>query len=583
MFVAIATGPSAIAATSPDGITWTQRTLPASASWFSVCYGAGLFVAVAYASSIAAQALPQKPKYIIESLVGFDSPSVSRFTQKSPYQDGDTHIDTLLNERIITIEGSINIPKNLTSIMAARRELTSVINPKSGTFNVLYEYDGGSKKLTATLDGGPVFKNKLATEAFQKFQVTLIGNDPWLYDDPITIVEPALSNTWAQQTLPVSSLWVSVAYGSGLFVAIAASGTIAATSPDGTTWTQRTLPVSDIWQSICYGAGMFVAVAVGPSNNAATSLDGINWVQRTLPSSASWISVTYGFGIFVAIAYGSNAAAISLDGITWTATYLPANANWTSICFGDGLFVAVAGGPSTIAATSPNGTDWVQRTLPSSSNWSSVVYGSNRFVAISNGPSTSAASSFDGVTWTARTLPASADWQSISYGSGIFVAVDYGPSTIAATSPNGTDWVSRTLPSSENWTSVCYGNGVFISTAYNSSIAASFLKVVEINISEDYSVSPILKINGPVINPIILCNDSFIMMNRILLTGESIIIDCSSSIPSVSYKTSAGVMTNDLKNLVLDSTLFQLQRGANRIAFLADSATITYSERYSGV
>ena len=43
-----------IAATSPDGVTWTQRTLPASADWYSVTYGNGVFVAVAQGSSIAA-------------------------------------------------------------------------------------------------------------------------------------------------------------------------------------------------------------------------------------------------------------------------------------------------------------------------------------------------------------------------------------------------------------------------------------------------------------------------------------------------------------------------------------------------
>ena len=36
------------------GITWTQRALPVSTNWQSVTYGNGLFVAVSYASAIAA-------------------------------------------------------------------------------------------------------------------------------------------------------------------------------------------------------------------------------------------------------------------------------------------------------------------------------------------------------------------------------------------------------------------------------------------------------------------------------------------------------------------------------------------------
>jgi hypothetical protein len=32
--------------TSPDGVTWTSRTIPGSGTWRSVTYGEGLFVAV---------------------------------------------------------------------------------------------------------------------------------------------------------------------------------------------------------------------------------------------------------------------------------------------------------------------------------------------------------------------------------------------------------------------------------------------------------------------------------------------------------------------------------------------------------
>jgi hypothetical protein len=55
LFVAIGYG-SSVAATSPDGITWTQRTLPTNVYWFSITYGNGLFVAVANGSAIAATA-----------------------------------------------------------------------------------------------------------------------------------------------------------------------------------------------------------------------------------------------------------------------------------------------------------------------------------------------------------------------------------------------------------------------------------------------------------------------------------------------------------------------------------------------
>ena len=53
VFVALAYG-STTAASSTDSITWTARTLPLSANWQSVAYGAGVFAAVAVYSTNAA-------------------------------------------------------------------------------------------------------------------------------------------------------------------------------------------------------------------------------------------------------------------------------------------------------------------------------------------------------------------------------------------------------------------------------------------------------------------------------------------------------------------------------------------------
>ena len=157
--------------------------------------------------------------------------------------------------------------------------------------------------------------------------------------------------TWTQRTLPVSATWQSVTYGNGVFVAVANSSAIAATSPDGITWTRRALPLSVSWYSVTYVNGLFVAVVYN-SAIAATSPDGITWTQRTLPVSAYWQSVTYGNGEFVAMAYNSTIAATSPDGITWTQRTLPVSTTWQSVTYGNGLFVAVAYN-STTAATSP--------------------------------------------------------------------------------------------------------------------------------------------------------------------------------------------------------------------------------------
>ena len=50
VFCAIATS-SAIAATSPDGITWTQRTLPVSSTWTGIAWNGTVFCVVALFSA----------------------------------------------------------------------------------------------------------------------------------------------------------------------------------------------------------------------------------------------------------------------------------------------------------------------------------------------------------------------------------------------------------------------------------------------------------------------------------------------------------------------------------------------------
>lgn len=75
--------------------------------------------------------------------------------------------------------------------------------------------------------------------------------------------------TWTIQASAVDNFWKSVAYGGGLFVAVAGSGSgnRVMTSPDGIAWTSRTSAADNYWQSVAYGGGMFVAVAIDATGN----------------------------------------------------------------------------------------------------------------------------------------------------------------------------------------------------------------------------------------------------------------------------------------------------------------------------
>ncbi len=348
----------------------------------------------------------------------------------------------LTTQPVITVEDTLG---NVVS--TATGTVTASIASGSGTISA-----GETASIT---DGVATFSGLTITGA--------TGTDTLNFvDGPL-----ASATSWTGTTMSTSDDWYSVAYGNGVFVAVAWSSGVTY-STDGSTWTSANLPNSARWYSVTYGNGMFVAVA-NSSSEAAYSTNGSTWTVASLPGSAAlWNSVTYGNGVFVAVAYGTSAAAYSSDGSTWTGTTLPSSSNWRSVTYGDGRFVAVPYGTSA-AAYSSDGSTWTGTTLPSSVDWQSVTYGNGLFVAVAYN-SAAAAYSSDGTSWTGATLPSSSDWYSIAYGNGAFVAIS--DNSISAYSTDGSTWASAALPSTADWSSVAYGNGVFVAVAFNSATAA---------------------------------------------------------------------------------------------------------------
>ena len=195
------------------------------------------------------------------------------------------------------------------------------------------------------------------------------------------------------------------------------------TSADGVTWTARSAAEASAWLSVTYGSGLFVAVASSGTNRVMTSADGVTWTARTAAEANYWSSVTYGSGVFVAVgADGTNRVMTSPDGVTWTARSAAEANSWLSVTYGSGLFVAVANGGLSRAMTSADGVTWTKR-LGGLSVWSSVTYGGGLFVAVASSGTNRVMTSVDGVTWPARSAAEANSFRSVTYGSGLFVAV----------------------------------------------------------------------------------------------------------------------------------------------------------------
>jgi hypothetical protein len=73
----------------------------------------------------------------------------------------------------------------------------------------------------------------------------------------IVVTSPAASE---------ASSWRGIAYGNGIYVAVATGGTNQVmTSTDGTTWTARAAE-ANFWQAVAAGDGYFMAIAASGTN-----------------------------------------------------------------------------------------------------------------------------------------------------------------------------------------------------------------------------------------------------------------------------------------------------------------------------
>ena len=170
--------------------------------------------------------------------------------------------------------------------------------------------------------------------------------------------------SWTAVSATEANGWVSVAYGNGVWVAVAESGTnrVMRSTDDGVNWTAVSAAEANSWYSVAYGNGVWVAVARTGTNRVMRSTDdGLNWTAVAATEANSWWSVAYGNGVWVAVAYnGTNRVMRSTDdGATWTAVAATAVASYSSSAGAGagagvpGIFLTVAGPVGRSASEAP--------------------------------------------------------------------------------------------------------------------------------------------------------------------------------------------------------------------------------------
>ena len=131
--------------------------------------------------------LKSSAPFLLESIGGLGDVDADIQTQKAPFQDGSTYIDSVLQERAISLEIAI-IASDKPTLLQQRQYLASVFNPKLGPGTLRYENGETIREIEAVPDGVPVFPSGRENRGpiFQKALINLICPNPYWKSTEIT-------------------------------------------------------------------------------------------------------------------------------------------------------------------------------------------------------------------------------------------------------------------------------------------------------------------------------------------------------------------------------------------------------------
>ncbi len=419
---------TSVIAYSADGITWSTTTYTAGNPLLSLAYGAGLFVAVGSgASGFNVMTSPDGITWTTRPGVNTAMQGVAYSSSLGLFAAVGTNFVTTSPDGITwTTRAAASAATWFGVVWDATNSLFISANNNGASNQIMTSPDGITWTIRAT-DSAVAGWKYLTTNA----GVTVGGLAA--ASTPGNILRSADGVTWNARSANGDLTWNAVAYGAGLYVAVASTGigNRVMTSPDGVVWTPRTSAADNAWYGVAYSAslGLFVAVSdTGTGNRVMTSPDGITWTIRVSASDKAWRAVVWGeaAGVFVATSITGatfDNVMTSPDGITWTLRTVPVSGSWPSVAYGNGLFVAACITSLTPIMTSPDGINWTARAVAigGMASGAHVVFGNGLFLyGMFAGGQFYPYYSTDGITWVIGTNGATAAGV-VGYGSGHWV------------------------------------------------------------------------------------------------------------------------------------------------------------------
>jgi Collagen triple helix repeat (20 copies) len=503
--------------TSTDGINWTQRTLPATESWYNLAYGNGLYSFVSYDGTVS---ITSPDGITWTSRTAPSSVGLTTIAKGYAFGAGKFIAGGWWSPQWIYSTDLLS----WTTLSTAPGQLRFYGISSAGTrlyvgtdtTNAFYSDDGGVTWTSITMPA-----DELYHFAYKGGTYVAIGYGNSAYTSSTG------TGSWTQRTLP----WdLGTWYSSGLihngttFVTYSYFGTYTyyLTSPDGVTWTKRQWPnqlvnagpnsmiwdgtkfiaplygdsafftssdginwtrytLSNSYGTIAYGNGKYVMAA--ESGKIAYSTNGTSWTETTISWPDSYTNaVSFGDGVFVLASTETDAAAYSADGIAWTRVTLPGVGRfWHTLkpSAGDAAVsgkIIIAGYGSLILESSDSGVTWSTFHVPSTYSGGTATYSNGVFLGASSSSSSYTFISNDGINWSRQTMPSSQVWVAGSYNPTTkkYAFVGKNTNIVTYNSSSSPTWATATLPSSQAWSEITYSSdlGVYLVSAVGSTTAA---------------------------------------------------------------------------------------------------------------
>ena len=117
--------------------------------------------------------------FVLQRIEGTGNVDTIIHSQKSPFQDGRTYLDSKFEPREIFVQMVI-LTSDSKELFKLREEVQGVLNPKLGEGVLTYITPNGNYDIKAVADGTPAFSD-YQREAVT-CQITFLCNDPFWYD-----------------------------------------------------------------------------------------------------------------------------------------------------------------------------------------------------------------------------------------------------------------------------------------------------------------------------------------------------------------------------------------------------------------